>query len=257
MKTIIYTFLLIFLFLGGVYSQTGIGTTTPDPSAQLDVTSSDKGLLTPRMTKAQRTGIASPATGLLVYQTDVVDSTGFYYFDGTEWIYLFPSSGGGGGGDFEGFSASKTSFSASSSTQFSNWSVASPFYGSAAFNNTTGSYTVPETGKYRISATINYSTTAAVTVSLGAGVEPSFVVRRTSPMMTDLVGGNLPILNVNVALVLTLRAVLGTGQVALSGDVELNAGDEIGLFYEADGLTINLDLGGGGSGITWSVTKLD
>ena len=42
----------------------------PDASAILDVQATDKGMLAPRMTTAQRTAIASPATGLLVYDTD-------------------------------------------------------------------------------------------------------------------------------------------------------------------------------------------
>jgi len=47
----------------------GIGTTAPDASAVLDITSTGKGLLPPRMTQAQRDAIASPATGLTVYNT--------------------------------------------------------------------------------------------------------------------------------------------------------------------------------------------
>ncbi len=44
-----------------------------DTSAMLDISASNKGVLVPRMTAAQRTGIFSPAKGLLVYQTDGVD----------------------------------------------------------------------------------------------------------------------------------------------------------------------------------------
>lgn len=76
-----------------IKAQIGIGTTTPDNSAQLEVNSSNKGLLTPRMTATQRTAIANPATGLLVYQTDGV--TGFYYYTGSTWINL--TTGGTGG----------------------------------------------------------------------------------------------------------------------------------------------------------------
>lgn len=61
--------------------QVGIGITTPDASAQLDVTATGKGLLVPRMTIANRP--ASPATGLIIYQTD--GSAGFYYYDGSAW----------------------------------------------------------------------------------------------------------------------------------------------------------------------------
>ncbi len=48
----------------------GIGTTTPDASSLLEINSTKAGLLIPRMTKNQRDGIASPATGLLIYQTN-------------------------------------------------------------------------------------------------------------------------------------------------------------------------------------------
>jgi hypothetical protein len=61
----------------------GIGITTPDASAILDLTATDKGMLVPRMNTAQRTAIATPATGLLVYDTDFAM---FWYFDGTQWI---------------------------------------------------------------------------------------------------------------------------------------------------------------------------
>jgi hypothetical protein len=53
-------------------------------SAILDVKSTDKGVLVPRMTKAQKNAILTPATGLLIYQ-DAPDSTGFYYYDGAKW----------------------------------------------------------------------------------------------------------------------------------------------------------------------------
>lgn len=158
----------------------------------------------------------------------------------------------------EGFSAFLTSAAGvTGSTQLAGWSVASPYFDSATFDEVTGTYTVPATGVYIIEATINYSTTAAVTVSLGAGISPAFVVRRTAPVVTDLISGLFPVLNVDVALVLTLRAVLGSSTVTLVGEVTLDAGDVIGLFYEADGLVIPLDLGGtGGPGIVWSINRL-
>jgi len=65
------------------YAQVGIGTTTPDASSQLDITSTTSGILIPRMTQVQRDAIASPATGLLIYQTDNTPS--FYYYDGAIW----------------------------------------------------------------------------------------------------------------------------------------------------------------------------
>jgi hypothetical protein len=137
------------------------------------------------------------------------------------------------------------------------WTVTSPYFDSATFDEVAGNYTVPISGRYLIQATVNYSTTATITVTLGAGINPSFVVRRTSPVVTDLISGLFPLLDVNVLAVLALRTILGNGTVTLSGEVELSAGDVIGLFYEANGLTVPLDLGGAGApGIVWSINEL-
>lgn len=64
----------------------GIGTTQPDESAVLDISSSNKGLLIPRMTLQQRSNIQNPANGLMIYQTDLL--SGFYFFDGKDWKTL-------------------------------------------------------------------------------------------------------------------------------------------------------------------------
>jgi hypothetical protein len=137
------------------------------------------------------------------------------------------------------------------------WTVTSPYFDSATFDEVAGNYTVPTSGRYLIQATVNYSTSATITATLGAGINPSFVVRRTSPVVTDLISGLFPLLDVNVLAVLTLRTILGNGTVTLSGEVELSVGDVVGLFYEANGLTVPLDLGGAGApGIVWSINEL-
>jgi urease beta subunit len=64
----------------------------PNASSMLDLVSTTRGFLTPRMTQAQRLAIATPATGLLVYQTNL--TTGFYYYDGTAWVYMSPTGTG-------------------------------------------------------------------------------------------------------------------------------------------------------------------
>jgi len=73
MKTKIYSlFAIITLSLTAWSQGVGINETgnNPNPSAILDVESTDKGFLPPRMTEAQRDGITSPAKGLIVYNTD-------------------------------------------------------------------------------------------------------------------------------------------------------------------------------------------
>ncbi len=82
-KSLFLLFLLLIVNIDVFYSQVGINTTSPDPSSMLDITSTDKGILIPRMTQAQRDAISSPATGLMIYQTD--GKQGFYYYTGTNW----------------------------------------------------------------------------------------------------------------------------------------------------------------------------
>ena len=92
--------LLILIFsLSSLFclSQVGIGTTTPDPSAILDITSTDKGVLVPRVSLNDVTDISvatgtipNPTDGLLVWNTNAstIGGTGigFYYFLGTRWL---------------------------------------------------------------------------------------------------------------------------------------------------------------------------
>ena len=89
MKKIVFIILSIGVF-ANASAQSGIGTTTPDPSAKLDVSSTNKGFLPPRVTLTSTTDIITipnPATALLVYNTgsNVNLSAGYYYWKGTNW----------------------------------------------------------------------------------------------------------------------------------------------------------------------------
>lgn len=72
-------------------AQVGIGTTSPHASAALEISSTNKGILVPRMSQSNRPG--SPATGLLIYQTD--NTPGFYVYNGSAWTAVSGSSGAG------------------------------------------------------------------------------------------------------------------------------------------------------------------
>ena len=80
------TLLTIVLFSVLSYAQVGINTNTPDASSALDIESTTGGILIPRLTETQRDAISSPATGLMIYQTD--QTTGFYFYDGTAWTRI-------------------------------------------------------------------------------------------------------------------------------------------------------------------------
>jgi hypothetical protein len=64
----------------------GMGTLTPNASAFLDITSTTKGFLPPRMTTTQKNAIATPASGLIVYDTD---TNKLACYNGTTWNDLF------------------------------------------------------------------------------------------------------------------------------------------------------------------------
>jgi hypothetical protein len=87
MQKILTGFLLVVISF--VNAQIGMGTTTPAASAALDVSSTTKGLLPPRMTEAQRSAIASPDTGLLVYCTDCGTNGGEpQFYNGIAWVNM-------------------------------------------------------------------------------------------------------------------------------------------------------------------------
>lgn len=94
--------LLALLFLISFVSnaQTGIGTTTPDASAKLEVNATNKGFLPPRVTLTSgtdNTTIPAPATGLLVYNTgnNAGLAAGYYFWNGGTWATIATAGGSG------------------------------------------------------------------------------------------------------------------------------------------------------------------
>lgn len=74
--------ILLFTVNHIAFSQVGIGITTPASSAQLDITSTTRGLLPPRMATSQRDAIVSPVAGLVIFNT----TTGqLEIYNGTSW----------------------------------------------------------------------------------------------------------------------------------------------------------------------------
>ena len=89
-------FLLLF-FSALVSAQTGIGTTSPSPSAKLEVASTNQGFLPPRIALTATNAaspVTSPATGLLVFNTETAGiapnnvTPGYYYWNGSLWVRL-------------------------------------------------------------------------------------------------------------------------------------------------------------------------
>tara|TARA_B110000090_G_scaffold89704_1_gene101755 strand:- start:8070 stop:8588 length:519 start_codon:yes stop_codon:yes gene_type:complete len=86
MKKIIYSIIILVVSSFSTSGQVGIGTSVVDESAALEIFSSTKGLLLPRMTQEQIEAIASPALGLEVFCTDML-LKGIYYYDGADFVH--------------------------------------------------------------------------------------------------------------------------------------------------------------------------
>src|SRR6188474_1290825 len=84
MKNAIILVCLLFSAFAG-YSQVGIGTKNPDTTSVLDLSSTTKGALFPRMTTVQRTTITNPAIGLTVFD---LDKKAYWYYTGTDWVEM-------------------------------------------------------------------------------------------------------------------------------------------------------------------------
>lgn len=96
MKQTIYllAFTLVSVFITNYAFGQGMAVNTTgaaaNASAIFDASSTSRGVLVPRMTTAQRNAISSPATGLMIFQTD--GTVGFYYYTGSAWSAVGGSS---------------------------------------------------------------------------------------------------------------------------------------------------------------------
>ncbi len=145
--------IIVLFFNAKISAQVGIGTTTPNASAALDIVSNgnDTGVLFPRMTTIQRDAIASPATGLLIYN---ITTNSFNYNMGTSgtpnWVNISNtrrSARFGGGAD--------------TTTNLNTAALVNvPVFNVFFFNDDTTLFvanptirtlTIGETGRYRIS----------------------------------------------------------------------------------------------------------
>ena len=149
--------------------------TVANSSAMLDVSSTTQGVLVPRMTSAQRTAISSPATGLLVYQTDA--TAGFYYYNGTAWTSL--NGGGSSGSSATGSSPQGIPYSIaghfmSTTTTGLNYNPANSLQ-LTTNNGIAGTIIdpIPGTGTVTVSMTIYSFVPSSVTWSLHSVSPPS------------------------------------------------------------------------------------
>ncbi|MDB9888432.1 fibronectin type III domain-containing protein [Polaribacter sp.] len=168
-----FTLLAAVLLTAITSAQVGIGTTTPDASSALDITSTTKGLLMPRMTNVQRQAISNPAAGLQVFVTDF-DGGRFMFYDGTEWGTLSftekrpdaPTIGTATAGDTQ----ATVSFTAPSNN---GGSVITSYTATSSPGNITGTLTQSGSGTIIVTGLTNgtiYTFTVTATNAIGASL---------------------------------------------------------------------------------------
>lgn len=161
----IYIALAIFITASFtvVNAQVGIGTTNPDPSSALHISSNSAGLLIPKLSTSQRNGITAPANGLLIFNTDADE---FQFNAGTTTIP-----------DWKAFSlTSAVTSTKGQSLKYRNTDTATninqntamnlPVFGDELWNDNTALYTVnttnnsvtiTESGRYRVVINASFS----------------------------------------------------------------------------------------------------
>ena len=147
---------------------------TANASAILDLKSNNQGVLVPRMTASQRGLIASPATGLMVYQTD--GTAGFYFYNGTAWTTL-NGTNGSNGTNGQGVPTGGTANQVLAKIDGTNYNTQwiTPSAGTSAYPN--------------IELNIRNNTTQSIT-SLGNGTSANQITFSGSSSNTTLTGGN-------------------------------------------------------------------
>ncbi|MCS7073729.1 MAG: hypothetical protein NZ108_04595, partial [Bacteroidia bacterium] len=86
-KSLLINLVSLIVYFNTTYSQVGIGVASPHTSSILELQSTTKGLLIPRLTQLQILSLLFPAKGLLVYNTTLNE---FQYYDGLLWQPLIP-----------------------------------------------------------------------------------------------------------------------------------------------------------------------
>lgn len=232
-----------------VAQNVGIGTTTPSSSSLLDLSSTTRGFLTPRMTTAQRNAIVAPVKGLLVYDTDV---NAMYHFNGSAWAtvgFSLPYTGSinatgsainitntGSGDAISGTAQSSSAIGVGGYAQLSG------SYGIYGNNNSSGGFGV---GGASISGTAVYGFSSGSGTAL-RGVSTDGYALLTSGNLR-LTGGNT---SPTTGAVLTSvdangNAVWKPNKIAFSASVAENTAIPSNTYRKIEFSTENYDFGGG------------
>lgn len=174
------------LFAGNSISQVGIGTTTPVSSAELDVTSTTKGFLPPRMTHAQKIAIVSPVAGLEIWCTNCGAFGETQLYNGTTWTNAI-----GGTASFPLPSVTTTAASAVLSTTATSGGNVTSDGGSAVTARGVCWSTTTNPTTALVTKTIDAGTTGTFTSSItGLSASTIYYIRAYASNITGTTYGN-------------------------------------------------------------------
>ena len=265
MKHFIYIFL--FLLSAASYAQTGIGTTTPNASAKLDVYATNKGFLPPRVTLTSTTDattIVAPAEGLLVYNLGSVGlQAGYYYWNGANWATIATATSAGNGVTSMDMVKlySKAYSSATADSTIANatgykftvpvagryvFDFSSTGYSSAAitFKVRQGAIVLAVDSQYSINNTVHVEYNGKVEANLQAGVTYNVYVNSTGNrdygdydrVYYKLIAGNLPVTGQSVDYI---QASLSANQtLTVAGNVIFNTSSGAGIALNSGGFEL-------------------
>ena len=262
MKRLLFFFLVISF---SAFAQTGIGTTTPNASAKLDVYSTNKGFLPPRVTLTSvtdATTIASPAEGLLVYNLGSVGlQAGYYYWNGANWATIATATSAGNGvtaTNLVNLYAKGYSAALGDIAHTNGYSFAVPVSGrylfdfsSTGFSNATITYKVRQgttdigtDAQTSINNTVHVEYNGKIEVNLQSGVTYNVYVNSTGNrdagdydrVYYKLVAGNLPVTGQSVDYVIASLSAAQT--ISAVGNVQFNTIQGAGITLNSGGFNL-------------------
>lgn len=239
-----FTYTLLIIVIGifisvEMQAQTGIGTNTPNASAKLDVYSTNKGFLPPRITLTSATDattIPSPAEGLLVYNNgnNAGLVAGYYYWNGSSWATIATASGSGVSASFmrgSRSSAQTTNLSVNSLVAFSQVDASSG--NEISLNTSTGQITLAAGRTYRLHAQVPNSTASATnsrpgfawyneTTSTWIGNQSTYYNPGDGAGFAASGGLSDYVITANITTIISYRMLSGTNILGLGASSDFN-----------------------------------
>ncbi|CAN1501904.1 Ice-binding protein [Flavobacteriaceae bacterium] len=225
---------IIFLFVSAnANAQIGIGTTTPDASAVLDLSSTTKGLLMPRMTTLQQTNLVSPAIGLSIFNTTTgqIETNKGNGLGGALWVGDLNTGTTATLGDNSTLLAT-TEFVLSNSGHYNSVNAAGTATTTSATVAVVDGMTIsPEAGTYLVSFNSEYTNTPTVILGTTTTTTTGF---NTGQGVIDLAAAY----NVLIAIPVTNAThtiTFGSGEILLPGVYSTSAALSVAGVLTLDG----------------------